>query len=69
MRMVYLSNIDLVGLYFLNLQLLSFPFRYFDIIWYGYIANQDGVSYAKMIALLVLCLSYLPLANFISEIL
>ena len=44
----------------LNPQLLPFPFRYFNVIWYGNIANQDGVSYAKMIVLFVLCLSYLP---------
>ena len=53
----------------LNPQLLAFPFRYFDIIWYGYIANQDGVSYAKMIALFCFVFELSPTrANFIETL-
>ena len=40
--------------------------RYFDISWYSYIASQDGVYYAKMIAL-PCSLSYLLWPNFKGE--
>ena len=46
-----------------NTHLLAIPFRYFDIISYGYIVSQNRVSNTKMIVLLCLLFEL----NFISH--